>query len=108
MKQTVRRSKSQWETILREQEKSGLSAKRFCDRESIRVSNFYRWRSRLSGGPSPSENTDESPVFIDMGSVGLLDEEGDSNKAEAKSSNARVFEVALDLGDGVTLTLRHS
>ncbi len=108
MKQQERRSKSQWETILRQQTKSGLSAKQFCDRESIRVSNFYRWRSRLSGGTFPSENTDESPVFIDMGPVGLLDEESDGNKAEAKSSSARFFEVVLDLGDGVTLTLRRS
>ncbi len=108
MKQQVRRSKLQWEKIIRQQAKSGLSAKRFCDRESIRVSNFYRWRRRLSDGPSPSENTDESPVFIDMGPVGRLGKEGDGNKAEAKFSSARFFEVVLDLGDGVTLTLRRS
>ncbi len=106
MKQPMRRSRSQWEAILREQEKSGLSVRRFCDRESIRISNFYRWRSRLSGESSPAENTNESPVFIDMGQVDRLGE-GEGG-GETESYPARLFEVVLDLGDGVTLTLRRS
>ena len=100
MKHRARRGEKQWEKIILEQEKSGLSAKRFCHRESIGLSSFYQWRHRLSGGVSLSGEKNEAPVFIDMGRI----EGGGAERSSKRSS----FEIALDLGDGVKLTLRRS
>jgi len=44
-----RYSRIEAEELLERHEQSGLSVKDFCDREGIGASNFYRWRSELSG-----------------------------------------------------------
>ena len=106
MKHVIRRSKSEWETIVRDQAASGLGVKKFCESESISVSSFHRWRGRLSDGLSRSGNIAMDPLFIDMGSVDDLGAAGTDGEAVSLSSN--VFEVTLDLGLGVKLTLRRS
>ena len=42
-----RRARSDWTEILRRFESSGLSNRDFCRRESVSLSSFQRWRSRL-------------------------------------------------------------
>ncbi len=42
-----RRTRSEWTEILRRFESSGLSIREFCHRESVSLSGFQRWRSRL-------------------------------------------------------------
>lgn len=106
MKHRVRRSKSEWETIIRRQVSSGLGVGKFCKSESISVSSFHRWRHRLSSMFSRTENTDAAPMFINMGSV---DEFGVAGcDAGLESSSSSVLELTLDLGLGVKLTLKRS
>lgn len=109
MKHRVRRSKSEWETIIRKQAASGLNVVKFCKSESISVSSFHRWRHRLSdmsGILTRTADTDAAPMFINMGSV---DEFGVAGcDAGLGSSSSRVLELTLDLGLGVKLTLKRS
>jgi putative transposase len=95
-----RRSEGAWREIVTRQEQSGLTVTEFCEREGLKAASLYGWRGRVrqeatGGTPSPTissrahvkKNTEE---FIDLGAIGV--------------SRGR-FEVRLDLGGGVLLTL---
>lgn len=98
-----RRSEGVWREIVSRQEQSGLTVTEFCEREGLKAASLYGWRGRLrhesaSERPSPTlssrarvqKSTEE---FIDLGAIG--------------ASRAR-FEVRLDLGGGMLLTLVRS
>jgi transposase-like protein len=44
----VRRTRSEWQKIMRRFEKSGLTVAAFCGREEISASAFSDWRRKLS------------------------------------------------------------
>ena len=98
-----RRSEHVWREIVSRQEQSGLTVTEFCEREGLKPASLYGWRGRLrqeaaSEKTSPTlssraraqKNTEE---FIDLGAIG--------------TSQGR-FEVRLDLGGGMQLTLVRS
>ena len=43
-----------WTSILRDFDRSGLTAARFCARRKISRSTFHRWRKRLGHRPAPA------------------------------------------------------
>ena len=86
------RSAEQWQSILANYEKSGLTQEAFCKRESLAGSTFSKWRNRLSKS-NPSEPT--QPMFIDLSS--LPDQTACSG-----------WDIELTLGDGVTFRFRQS
>jgi|ERR1700716_377354 transposase-like protein len=93
----IRRSASVWRQLFSQQSDSGLSVPDFCQREGINASLFRRWRSTLKGAAkghrmrARAEPTAEMPVpFIDLGDL--------------RSGGSR-FEVRLELGAGVTLSI---
>ena len=100
MGRQFRRSRAQWAEIIETQSQSGLSAKKYCEQESIGLASFYQWRKRMdteeserqAGGPVPEEQ------FIDMGQLGT---DGSDISATAKS-----IIITLDLGGGLKLTVR--
>ena len=95
-----RRSESAWQEIVARQEQSGLTVQEFCEREGLKAASLYGWRGRLrqeatSEKLSPTISSrarveKDSEEFIDLGAIG--------------GSRGR-FEVRLDLGGGVLLTL---
>jgi hypothetical protein len=95
-----RRSESVWREIMSRQQQSGLTVTEFCEREGLKVASLYGWRGRLrqeaagekASPPISSRARVEksSEEFIDLGAIG--------------ASRGR-FEVRLDLGGGVLLTL---
>lgn len=98
-----RRGEDVWREIVSRQEQSGLTVTEFCEREGLKAASLYGWRGRLRQGaasekpsPTPSrrarvqKNTEE---FIDLGAIG--------------TRHGR-FEVRLDLGGGMQLTLVRS
>ena len=99
--QRVRRNRGQWEEIVREQEKSGLSARAFCIRETIDPVSFYKWRSQIR--KTVSITSADTPLsgnaFIDMGKFG-------SQSWRQPSEEVRAIEVTMDFGGGFTLTVR--
>ena len=42
-----RRTRQEWQALLDEQPRSGLSIPRFCQSEGIALSSFYSWRTKL-------------------------------------------------------------
>ena len=84
------RSPAQWAALLSRFERSGLSVSAFCAQESISVANFYRQRG-LHRGAVPDEAVGSAPCFVDLGAL-------------RTGSGAR-FEIKLELGDGVVLSL---
>lgn len=94
-----RRDGSAWREILSRLERSGLSVLEFCRREGLDAWSVYRWRTRLGVGGGQQVQVISGPVpekpsaggFIDLGALG--------------DSGGSRFEVRLDLGGGVLLTL---
>lgn len=103
------RGEQAWIEVLARQEASGLSVREFSRREGLKDSSLYEWRRRVRARSAERASTgqvrascDEQPVrscgnggssFIDIGALG--------------SSSAR-WEVRLDLGCGMVLTLVRS
>jgi putative transposase len=97
-----RRSRKQWAEIIESQSHSGLSAKKYCQQESIGLASFYQWRKRIDN-EAPERSVDSEirkGPFIDMGPLGT-----DSSDMTA---NEKGITITLDLGGGLKLTVRRS
>jgi hypothetical protein len=81
----TRRTETDWKTILRQFDASGLTIREFCGRERLSLSSFQRWRSRL-GSVGPAEFVELVPT------------------APATSSSPWSLEIALP--NGVQLRFR--
>jgi len=86
-----------WRKLVSRQSSSGLSVPEFCRREGINAGLFRRWRSTLKDAQIERRVTARTePVagvsapFIDLGDL--------------RSGGPR-FEVRLDLGGGVVLSI---
>jgi hypothetical protein len=96
-KKRIRRGAAVWRQLFSRQSSCGLSVPEFCKREGINASLFRRWRSTLEGSEAnrrvitATAPAVESPMpFIDLGDL--------------RSGGPR-FEVRLDLGSGVILSI---
>lgn len=96
MAKIQRRDGEQWQTIITAQEQSGLTAKAYCEEKGVGLASFYAWRKRLTGGTGPSRKKRDGE-FIELNQTGL---------AGSTPSERPAFEAVLDLGDGISMTLR--
>ena len=88
-----RRTIEQWQALVEEQRKSGLSATTFCRERNLCDASFYAWRKRLS--QSPTVATESAMPFIDLSTL-------------TRSESTTRWQVELELGDGLVLRLgRH-
>lgn len=104
---------SAWRDRLMRYASSGQSVEAFCQSESVSTASFYGWRSKLRAR-EVAATTDKkmlpvSSPFIDLGSISAPVSASTPAPGEAAHSERRCgFEVRIDLGDGVRLTLmRH-
>lgn len=89
-----RRTAQQWQALIAEQAECGLSQSAFCKRKRLALSTFSLWKRRLSeAGPEPAEQSEDRSTWIDLGNL---------------SSGQSVWDIELDLGDGICLRLRRS
>ena len=93
----VRRGTAGWLKLFAQQSSSGLSVPEFCRREGINASLFRRWRATLKDSGTErrvaartESATEVSAPFIDLGDL--------------RSGGPR-FEIRLELGSGVTLSI---
>lgn len=92
---TPRRSSAEWQRLIDQHQRSGLSAAHFCRDHQLPYASFCKWRSRLTAlAETKSSQSAESTSsgFIDL-----------SQRCPAPMSG---WEITLHLGDGVTLQLR--
>jgi hypothetical protein len=97
----VIRGQKGWVEIIRGHEKSGLSARAFCVRESINPTSFYKWRGRIrrEGECRTAKLACRRDEFIEIGRISTQDE-------VMSKGAAHPIEVKLDFGDGFTVTVR--
>ena len=87
-------------------ESSGLSILDFCRQYHINQSTFYKRRERLTelGIIQSRGSKARSAKFIDAGSI-LANEPSNIRAIESSSLSTPSFEVRLELGAGVVLTV---
>jgi transposase-like protein len=94
----VKRSETTWRELFSRQAASGVPASEFCRREGINAGLFRRWRAALSSPKRAEKSKVSKPVtaagapFIDLGAL-------------SSSPGGARFEVRLELGGGVTLSV---
>jgi len=93
----VRRSAETWRKLFSQQSASGMSVSEFCRREKLNAQVFRRWRSMLKGvdrsvqvARAAHPEVEVSAPFIDLGGMG---------------PRGSRFEVRLDLGAGIVLSI---
>jgi hypothetical protein len=84
----VRRSPSEWQQLIDEQARSGLSQTVFCAVRSVSTTSFQHWKRQLAAAAPPSP----SPTWLDLGPL--------------RESVAAGWDIELELGAGVCLRLR--
>jgi hypothetical protein len=82
----VRRRPSEWQQLIDEQARSGLSQTAFCAARAVSTTSFQHWKRQLSAAASPS------PTWLELGPL--------------RESAATGWDLELALGDGVCLRLR--
>lgn len=95
-----RRSATEWEALISAQRESGVSQQAFCLQMDVPLSTFQLWKQKLRTGQAPATATptDASKPSSFVPLFGLA---GDDDRAKEQG-----WEIALDLGDGLRLTLR--
>jgi len=83
----VRRSPSEWQQLIDEQARSGLSQTAFCAARTVSTTSFQHWKRQLATTAAPSSS------WLDLSSL----------PAPAVVGG---WDIALELGDGVCLRLR--
>jgi len=64
-------ARTKWSRVIREQRKSGLSVKGFCDERNIPASSLFAWKRRLAD----AGDTDGEAMFVEA-KVGADDRHG--------------------------------
>jgi hypothetical protein len=85
----VRRSPSEWQQLIDEQARSGLSQTAFCAARTVSTTSFQHWKRRLAAAASPSS----SPTWLELGAL-------------PERPATAGWDVELELGDGICLRLR--
>ncbi len=95
-----RRSREQWAEVIESQSHSGLSAKKYCQQESIGLASFYQWRKRIVNEEPerPVDTSVKEGPFIDMGQL--------RTDGTDMSFRENGITISLDLGGGLKLTVR--
>jgi len=87
----VRRNATEWQRIIDEQKRSGLSQETFCRQHDIGYGSFQNWKTKLTGGHRPRT---DMPSFIELPAL--------------KIDTASHWDLELDLGHGIVLRARRA
>ena len=66
MKQQKQRSRADWQKIIRQWQKSGLSIRAFCRQHGISEPSFYQGRRRLAASSSRSRRKAPGDPFVEV------------------------------------------
>ena len=90
-----------WRGLLARFVVSGLTVTAFCEREAVSAASFYRWRMQLGGQPLATARSALPTAVVSRAQTAFVDL-GALTQASASSS---CFELRLDLGGGLLLSL---
>lgn len=88
----AKRTAAEWQRVIAEQKRSGLSQKEFCRQNNIGYSSFHSWKAKLSGEGRPVSS--DQPHFIELPPLANV--------------SASSWDIELDLGHGIVLRLRRT
>ncbi len=88
------RTPEQWQVLVDQQRRSGLSAAQFCKRENIGYASFCNWRKRLSDQSTDDSASSGEASFVDLSSL-----------MGTSQSSGSGWNIVLSLGNGVELRL---
>ncbi len=92
--QRIHRSREQWQALLDQYERSGLSPRAFCQQWDLSYGTFSRWRRRLLSDQDDTTLPASPDLFVEL-----------ANHAESPA--AASWDVELQLGENTFLRLRH-
>ncbi|ASJ74583.1 IS66 family insertion sequence element accessory protein TnpA [Granulosicoccus antarcticus] len=104
----TRRNQAQWQKLIEQQARSGLSAAAFCRHEDIGYPSFMAWRNRLR---VPERETIPQPVperFIELTPALHESNEKFPGMPANATPTSSTFCVELSLGDGINLRISRS
>ena len=87
---SVRRNREQWQSLINEQQQSGLTQAQFCQQNKLAVSSFCNWKRRLSES-TEYKQPDEDSTWLSL--------------PEQLFSPPGIWKIELDLGGGICLRL---
>ncbi len=99
MKKYQRRSQTEWQTLIQEQQISGISAPAFCKQQAVAYPSFIQWKKKLGGsGTEPIRpSSEQAPSFVEITPIDEL--------PVVDIAESRVCRVELDLGQGLQLRI---
>lgn len=99
MSKRARRTAAQWEALLAEQARSGLSQESFCRSQGLGYSTFCTWRARCgkrATGRKPQRSVAPHAAFIELPSF---------VPPVAMIGNDTALHIELELGHGLVLRI---
>lgn len=106
-----RRTAAQWAAMIEAQGASGLSQAAFCRAEGVALSTFRLWKRKLGAAIEESVSrshavANEPPLFVPLASFDDPDHQDRGTESSDTVASSSGWEIALDLGDGLRLTVR--
>ena len=93
----TRRSPSQWQKHIDNQQTSGLTIDAYCQKHQLATSNFYYWRKKLT---PPVASTTE-PVETDWVAIPTV-------SPPLPQDNVSPSKITLSLPNGITLSIEQA
>lgn len=105
-KARVNRSPEQWHTLVREQRRSGLTVRRFCEQAGASAAAFARWRRHFAGMAEPTTGVFwEAQRVTPSGDRAVAAPVGFVEVAQPARPLDAGVKVRLELGGGIVLEL---
>lgn len=93
----VYRKEAEWQSLIDQQQASGMAVSQFCSIHSINYVSFCKWRQRLKINNEPPSSKAQADSFVDVSSL-----------LSSSAQQAPSWQITLSLGDGIELTLVRS
>jgi len=90
-----RQNSVQWQSVIDQQQASGMSVPQFCAQHDITYQSFMRWRKKLAADPVEMASVDSQAEFVELTAPGNL----------PPAVAAGAWHIELDLAPGVQLRI---
>ena len=97
----IRRSADQWQSIVRDQEYSGLKAPAYCESSGISYQSFMKWRQRFRTDNSTTDNP--GTAFVELTQTPMPGTT-ELTQCELNTTGSSTL-IELSLGAGIELRI---